>query len=136
MPSMTLNQEIDPVQESRYPNVQGAQKNLILEIRRERRVELAFEGFRYDDLMRWNAGKLLEKEPQGIYFSGLGKFDMNRDGEPDIYLIPSSSTIPEQKETNGLGEPLRYYRTGIFGQDVSVFLSHGDSGNIQITEDI
>ncbi len=136
MPSMTLSQEIDPVQEGRYPNVQGAQKNLILEIRRERRVELAFEGFRYDDLMRWNAGKLLEKEPQGIYFSGLGKFDMNGDGEPDIFLIPSSSSIPEEKETNGLGEPLRYYRTGVFGQDVSVFLSNGDSGNIQITEDI
>lgn len=136
MPAMTLSQEIDPVQESSYPNVQGAQKNLILEIRRERRVELAFEGFRYDDLMRWNAGKLLEKEPQGIYFSGLGKFDMNGDGEPDIYLIPSSSSIPEEKETNGLGEPLRYYRTGVFGQDVSVFLSNGDSGNIQITEDI
>jgi hypothetical protein len=135
MPAMTVIPAIDPVQENRYPNVHGEQKNLILEIRRERRVELAFEGFRYDDLMRWNAGKLLEKEPQGIYFGGLGKFDMNGDGEPDIYLIPASSSIPEQKETNNLGEPLRYYRAGVFGQDVSVFLANGDSGNIQITED-
>ncbi len=33
---------------------------LIYEIRRERRVELAHEGFRMDDLKRWNAMKLLE----------------------------------------------------------------------------
>lgn len=25
---------------------------------RERRIELALEGFRYDDIMRWNAMKL------------------------------------------------------------------------------
>ena len=33
---------------------------LLYEIRRERRVELAHEGFRMDDLKRWNAMKLLE----------------------------------------------------------------------------
>jgi hypothetical protein len=33
---------------------------LIYEIRRERRIELAFEGFRWDDIHRWNAGKLIE----------------------------------------------------------------------------
>ena len=33
---------------------------LIDEIRRERRIELVGEGFRYDDLVRWKAGKLLE----------------------------------------------------------------------------
>jgi hypothetical protein len=33
---------------------------LIYEIRRERRIELAFEGFRWDDIVRWNAGKLIE----------------------------------------------------------------------------
>jgi len=33
---------------------------LIYEIRRERRIELAFEGFRWDDICRWNAGILIE----------------------------------------------------------------------------
>lgn len=33
---------------------------LLYEIRRERRIELALEGFRYDDIMRWNAMKLYE----------------------------------------------------------------------------
>lgn len=33
---------------------------LLYEIRRERRIELAFEGFRWDDICRWKAGKLIE----------------------------------------------------------------------------
>lgn len=33
---------------------------LLQEIRRERRIELAAEGFRYDDLIRWKGVKLLE----------------------------------------------------------------------------
>lgn len=34
---------------------------LLDEIRRERRIELAAEGFRLDDLLRWKAGKQIEK---------------------------------------------------------------------------
>ncbi len=34
--------------------------NLLYEIRRERRIELIAEGFRMDDLKRWNAMKLME----------------------------------------------------------------------------
>lgn len=34
--------------------------DLLYEIRRERRIELAMEGFRYDDIMRWNAMKVYE----------------------------------------------------------------------------
>jgi starch-binding outer membrane protein, SusD/RagB family len=41
---------------------------LIDEIRRERRIELACEGFRYDDLMRWKKGKFLEKKVLGMKF--------------------------------------------------------------------
>jgi|SRR5690625_1405345 len=33
---------------------------LLYEIRRERRIELAFEGFRWDDIVRWKAGVLIE----------------------------------------------------------------------------
>jgi hypothetical protein len=39
---------------------------LIVEIRRERRVELFMEGFRYDDLRRWKQGKKLEVPDYGI----------------------------------------------------------------------
>ena len=34
--------------------------NLLYEIRRERRIELVHEGFRLDDLMRWNGMKVLD----------------------------------------------------------------------------
>lgn len=39
---------------------------LIIEIRRERRVELFMEGFRYNDLKRWKQGKKLELPDLGI----------------------------------------------------------------------
>ena len=39
---------------------------LIVEIRRERRVELFMEGFRYNDLRRWKQGKKLEQPDLGI----------------------------------------------------------------------
>jgi len=43
-----------------WPQWEVSVSPLINEIRRERRVELASEGFRWDDLCRWKAGKLLE----------------------------------------------------------------------------
>ncbi len=58
----------------------------ILEIRRERSIELAQEGKRYDDLMRWKEGKCIEQEMYGPYFPGPGKYDLSGDGKPDIYL--------------------------------------------------
>jgi len=39
---------------------------LLEEIRRERRVELACQGFRYDDLMRWKLGQFLVKPVRGM----------------------------------------------------------------------
>lgn len=39
------------------------------EIRRERRVELALQGYRLDDLMRWNGAKAFAgKRGRGAYF--------------------------------------------------------------------
>lgn len=44
---------------------------ILQEIRRERRAELALQGFRLDDLMRWRAGKLIQNQRgKGAY---LGK---------------------------------------------------------------
>lgn len=106
MPHLTMNVTADPVEAAKFPGVSA----ILLEIRRERRVELAFEGFRFDDLMRWHAGKLLEQVPEGLYFPSLGKYDLTGDGIPDIYLIPSSQEIPAEadKETNALGKKLTY----------------------------
>ena len=132
MPHLTMGVALDPLQQARYPEVSSP---VLLEIRRERRIEMALEGYRFDDLMRWNAGKLLENEPEGIYFPGLGKFDLTGDGIEDIYLIDASESIPEDKETNALGVQLIYYRAGTFGQDAGVFLANGSHGTIQVIED-
>lgn len=65
MPHLSVNVGYeDPRIKELYPNV----SNLIREIRRERRVELACEGYRYDDLIRWKCGKLLEKPFLGMRF--------------------------------------------------------------------
>ncbi|MGM9760767.1 MAG: RagB/SusD family nutrient uptake outer membrane protein [Parabacteroides sp.] len=135
MPHLSINPVADPVLQNRYPFCSA----VLLEIRRERRVELALEGFRFDDLMRWNAGKLLEQEPEGIYFPSLGKFDLTGDGIEDIYLIPSSEDIPAEadKESNALGKKLTYYKTGtIDDNNATVYLKNGTSGNIQTIKDM
>jgi hypothetical protein len=135
MPNFNMNPAADPHSVAKY----GTISPILQEIRRERRVELAFEGFRFDDLMRWSAGKVLEKIPEGIYFPSLGKFDLNGDGVEDIVLIPSSQSIPADvdKEVNSKGVKLIYYRTGsIDDSDATVYLKNGTSGNIVTAEDM
>lgn len=136
MPNMFLNPAIDVIKSAKYPNVNSPQRAEIYEIRRERRIELALEGLRHDDLMRWEAGTFLEKEPQGIYFSRLGRHDMTGDGIEDVILLPASASIPAVREQNSLGATIQYYRVGTFGEDVSLFLSGPTSGNVQIIQDI
>lgn len=126
----------DAVLSEKYPDVTGANRGVILEIRRERRVEFAFENLRFRDIMRWKAGKLLTRIPEGMYFPGLGKFDLTGDGVEDIKLIDKATSIPAEKdkEKNKLGVALIYYRTGAIGEDVTVYLKNGASGGPMITE--
>lgn len=59
MPHLTMTVPVDPRLEGKFPLVTGPMKNVLLEIRRERRVELGSEGFRFDDILRWHAGDLI-----------------------------------------------------------------------------
>lgn len=126
MPHLNLsaaNASPDPYLEAMYPNVDnGTNKGVILEIRRERRIELFNEGFRWDDLMRWKEGKKLEKPMLGIYFSGLGSYDFNNDGQMDVYVhngntsgapagISSFININQRPLTNGNSGNLDPFRT-------------------------
>lgn len=92
MPNLNLavaNSNPDPYLESWYPNIKlgnAANKGVLLEIRRERRIEMFNEGLRWDDLMRWKEGLKLEKPMVGMYFPGLGAFDFNNDGKADVFL--------------------------------------------------
>lgn len=139
MPDLSMaeaNADPDPFLMEKYSNLSGSNLGVLLEIRRERRVELAMEGFRYDDLMRWHAGKLMEEIPQGMYFAGLGKYDLTGDGVEDIYLVGKDATIPvdEAKDKNSLGVILLYYKAGMIGENVDVFLENGVNGGMMVTD--
>ena len=92
MPSMMLqaaNSDPDPylmAESTGYPGVEGANTGVILEIRRERTIELVAEGFRYWDLMRWKAGKRLTRPFLGMYFPGTGSYDLDGNGSIDFIL--------------------------------------------------
>ena len=92
MPSMMLqaaNSDPDPylmAEATGYPGVKGANTGVILEIRRERTIELIAEGFRYWDLMRWKAGKRLTRPFLGMYFPGTGSYDLDGNGSVDFIL--------------------------------------------------
>ena len=69
------------------------QKAAILEVRRERTVELFCEGVRQWDLLRWGEGKLLTPKAtggfQGIYISNAEvgtDIDLDHNGTADLYL--------------------------------------------------
>ena len=58
---------------------------VLLEVMRERAVELVFEGLRPDDLKRWHIGELFEEAPMnGMYVPALGEYDLNEDGINDV----------------------------------------------------
>lgn len=96
--SLNLNANL----EKQYPNVTGSQKEVILEIRRERRIEFACECFRYDDLLRWKSGRLFEEIQQGVYIDQFGLHDFTGDGIPDVGIFESeaANTIPESERNN------------------------------------
>ena len=65
---------------------------MILEIRRERTVELAMEGFRYYDIIRWKEGKTFEQPLLGLYIPSKGEYDIDGDGTPDVYFAAKGET--------------------------------------------
>lgn len=67
-----------------YPNVSGANKGVILEIRRERTIELIMEGFRYYDIIRWKEGKTFEQPMLGMYIPAPGTYDLDGNNKKDV----------------------------------------------------
>jgi hypothetical protein len=73
------------LQQTFYPNVTSP---VILEVRRERAIELILEGFRLTDLKRWACGSDWQTVPwDGVYIPGLDRpVDLNGDGVVDLYV--------------------------------------------------
>lgn len=132
MPHLTMGVAIDPVMEKQYPAVSGGMKNSILEIRRERRVELACEGLRYDDILRWAAGNLMNEPFEGPYFPGLGTMDVTGDGKPDMAILAAPSAADDNLPAN---IKAKYYLKDANGADASFYLSEGTKGTLRFTKD-
>ena len=93
----------DALMKEYYPNVKGKNQGIILEIRRERTIELALEGHRLWDMLRWHEGAQLgnNKNPiYGIYVSGTGPIDLSGNGSPDFEIYttaPTQTLVPAFK---------------------------------------
>lgn len=79
----------DPYMMSIYT---GVTDPVILEVRREREIELILEGLRLNDLKRWACGKLWETAAwDGIYIPALNTpLDLNGDGTNDVFVTEDS----------------------------------------------
>ena len=106
MPDLIIseaNNNIDPFLASCYPNVkEGPNKGVILEIRRDRTVELVNEGFRQWDMLRWKEGEQMvnkDKPYYGIWFPSEGLYDMDGDGKNDLEIY---SQVQQSKPADGL----------------------------------
>lgn len=82
-------------EETGYPDVTGTNQGVILEIRRERAIELTQEGFRFDDLVRWKAGHCLDQSLCGMYFPGPGAYDLSGNGSTDLILYAAGEAKPD-----------------------------------------
>ena len=90
-----------------YRNVTGPNKGVILEIRRERTIELAQEGDkRYFDLMRWKEGKCIDQGMYGMYFPGPGEYDLDGDGTAEYCLYSGTKPSTSAKYVLEIGKDI------------------------------
>ncbi|MFW5700341.1 MAG: RagB/SusD family nutrient uptake outer membrane protein [Cyclobacteriaceae bacterium] len=82
----SIPQEADSyLQETYFPEISN---KFLLEVRRERGIELCYEGLRYNDLLRWKKGHLLEMPWKGIYVPALNyPMDLDGNGTPDVSFV-------------------------------------------------
>jgi hypothetical protein len=87
MPALNINPVADP--NKAFP----ALTDIINEVRRERRVELALEGKRFDDLMRWAAADelIVGKRLEGFKIVGSGAMETEFADEINASLLVNSN---------------------------------------------
>lgn len=104
MPPLKINNiPDDPYLDGQYSQYVGYVPDPLLRaIRRERRIEFAFEGRRWDDLMRWKAGNLLEVPVKGIPFvqSQFPNVVVGKDVylSNDGHILPYAQVLPNGRE--------------------------------------
>ncbi|HEY5390575.1 MAG TPA: RagB/SusD family nutrient uptake outer membrane protein [Hanamia sp.] len=113
----------DPYLQSHYfPDITDP---VILEVRRERGIELALEGFRFADLVRWKHGELLLNTWNGFYVPSLNTpMDLNGDGILDVCFY---TTLPANQISG-----VTYVNVSANPQ----ILSHGTYGELNWLDNI
>ncbi len=111
-----------------YQNVAtGGNEGVILEIRRERMIELAQEGHRYYDIIRWKEGKIFEKPLYGIYIDkpvdGYVVYDFDGDGSNDLCVYQEN-------------KPAKVKATVFYKAGKDVILSEETYGYIHMHKDM
>lgn len=101
MPHLLATPPMDP----RYAN--DGISAVLAEIRRERRIELFMEGFRYEDLRRWKQGKKLQQKDYGMRWDAANRNRVDPNGDVTVlsgmvdgveYLEPYKGTDFETPE--------------------------------------
>jgi starch-binding outer membrane protein, SusD/RagB family len=104
----------DPYLQAKY--FPGISDPAILEVRRERGIELAMEGFRFYDIVRWKRGDLMVMVWNGMYVPALDvPMDVNGDGILDVafYKVlpanrpPGVTYLNVSASINGVPNPQR-----------------------------
>jgi hypothetical protein len=121
----TLPTVADPYLTSVY--FPGITSPVILEVRRERGIELAMEGLRFYDIVRWARGPLMELEWRGIYVPQANQnIDLDENGTPDVNFM--ATNIPTNQRVAGV--------TYISVSGTDFKLANGTSGEIVWRNDI
>lgn len=101
------NANPDPYLADQYTHVSGSNTGVILEIRRERRIELVMENFlRWDDIIRWKEGQLLTRQFKGMYFPGKGSYDLDRNGTVDLVIYEGTKPTIKGAQLLKLGSEI------------------------------
>lgn len=88
---------------------------VINEIRRERRIELAMEGHRWDDLARWRAHHLITgKRPKGILYLGSNLDGAYKDFKGNLTIFVGTNLFVDE---NGFIDPYQVLLPAGYGFD-------------------
>lgn len=105
------------LQRTYFPHISDA---ALLEIRRERSIELALEGFRFTDIKRWKLGELMTMRWTGIYVPALNEpMDLDHDGTMDVvfYIGNKPENLPATCTPISVGDDTQQGLTkGTYGE--------------------
>lgn len=116
------------MQANYFPDISDA---VLLEIRRDRGIELALEGLRFADLTRWKHGELLLMPWTGMYVPALNVLmDLNNDGIPDVCFYQNT------QPSNVAGVTYVNVSPTINGSVNPQLLSHGTYGELHWLDNV